>query len=239
MKRTAVVTGVSRGIGLEVARTLAAAGNRVIGLARTKPKESVGDEFISVDLQNKKQVDEVFADINKRHQVDILVNNAALSLMSKIEDGTFEFLADHVDVNMRALMQCTMAVIPGMKERKYGRIVNVSSRSALGKVGLTIYGATKAAVIGFTRGWALELATTGITVNSVAPGPIETAMFAHNFPLGTPGRQMIQNEVAMRRFGKPEEVAAAIAYFASPQAGFTTGQVLYVCGGATIGLTPM
>jgi NAD(P)-dependent dehydrogenase (short-subunit alcohol dehydrogenase family) len=123
-----------------------------------------------------------------------------------------------------------------MKQRGFGRIVNIASRVALGRGGLTMYGASKAAVIGFTRGWALELARFGITVNCVAPGPIDTPSLAETAPPDSDARKNILAGVPMGRVGLPQEVAAAVCYFAATDAGFTTGQTLYVCGGATVGL---
>jgi 3-oxoacyl-[acyl-carrier protein] reductase len=237
MGRTAIVTGVSRGIGYATAKALIARGDRVIGLARTSP-EGLDIEFHATDLSVPASIAATMAKVAPAG-VDILVNNAGYSVPASIEETSVDDLQRQSDINVRATLLCAQAVLPHMRAQGYGRIVNISSRSALGKPRLTAYGATKAAVIGLTRGWALELAREGVTVNCICPGPIETDMFAQNFPPGTPGREGILKEVAMRRAGKPEEVAAAVAYFASPEAGFTTGQVLYVCGGATVGFAGM
>lgn len=234
MGETAVVTGVSRGIGLAIAKTLAARGDRVIGLSRTPPQDAGDIDFASVDLLDPAQVNAVFADLNSRYEIDILVNNAGISVPAPMQEASLEDLQLQVDVNMRATLQCTQAVTPGMIARNYGRIVNISSRSALGKPRLTSYGATKAAVIGFTRGWALEVARKGITVNCICPGPIETDMFAQNFPPGSPGREMILNEVAMRRSGRPEEIAAAVVWLCSDDAAFVVGHAMVIDGGQTV-----
>jgi NAD(P)-dependent dehydrogenase (short-subunit alcohol dehydrogenase family) len=160
-----------------------------------------------------------------------------MTILGSIEDSTQGQLREQLEINVHTMLECVQAVLPGMKARRYGRIVNVASRSALGRQGLTSYGATKAAVIGFTRGWALELVDSGITVNCVAPGSVETEMLARNFPPGSAGRKKMLSWIPMGRPAEPREVAFAIAHFASAEAGYTTGQVLYVCGGADLGLS--
>jgi NAD(P)-dependent dehydrogenase (short-subunit alcohol dehydrogenase family) len=140
-----------------------------------------------------------------------------------------------MSLNFRAVLQCTQAVLPGMREAKYGRIVNIGSRAALGREARIVYGGSKAAVASMTRSLALETAKDGITVNCVAPGPVETELFQKNHPVGSEARRKIAGAVPMDRIGTPKEVAAACAYFLSEDAGFTTGQVLYVCGGLSVG----
>jgi 3-oxoacyl-[acyl-carrier protein] reductase len=125
------------------------------------------------------------------------------------------------------------AFLPAMKKQRFGRIVNMSSRVILGKKGRTVYGGTKAALVGMTRTWALELGAHGITVNAVAPGPIVTELFKRS---NTPAQaQKLVASTAVGRGGTPEDVAHATAFFLSPASGFVTGQVLHVCGGASIG----
>ncbi|MEO7243786.1 MAG: SDR family oxidoreductase, partial [Rubrivivax sp.] len=143
-------------------------------------------------------------------------------------------------LNCRAALDCTQALLPGIRAARHpdgaaaGRIVNIASRSLLGRVEGSMYAAAKAALVGFTRSWALELAAEGVTVNCVAPGPVATEMFEHNNPPGDPRRDRLLGAVPMRRLGSPAEVAAAVAFFLSAEAGFTTGQTLFVCGGASI-----
>jgi NAD(P)-dependent dehydrogenase (short-subunit alcohol dehydrogenase family) len=122
-----------------------------------------------------------------------------------------------------------------MRQAKYGRIVNIGSRAALGREARIVYGSSKAAVASMTRSLALEVAREGITVNCVAPGPVETELFLKNHPHGSPERRKIAGAIPMDRVGTPKEVAAACAYFLSEDAAYTTGQVLYVCGGLSVG----
>ncbi len=126
-----------------------------------------------------------------------------------------------------------------MKSRRFGRIVNISSRAALGKELRTAYAATKAGLHGITRTWALELAKHGITVNAIGPGPIATELFMHANPPGSLRTKAIVDSVPVGRLGTPADVANAVAFFADARSGFVTGQVLYVCGGMTCGVAPI
>jgi NAD(P)-dependent dehydrogenase (short-subunit alcohol dehydrogenase family) len=122
-----------------------------------------------------------------------------------------------------------------MRARRWGRVVNLSSLTVLGAPERTAYAAAKAALISFTRSWALELATSGVTVNAVAPGPTETELFRANNPPGSPGEKRYLAAVPMGRFGTPDEIAAAVAFLMSKDAASITGQTLFVDGGASIG----
>jgi NAD(P)-dependent dehydrogenase (short-subunit alcohol dehydrogenase family) len=126
-----------------------------------------------------------------------------------------------------------------MRERKRGRIVNISSRAILGKTERTAYAAAKAGLVGFTRVWALELAAEGITVNAISPGPIETALFLRNHVPGTEKYEAIARSVPVQRMGQPDDIAAAAAFLMSDEASFVTGQVLHVCGGLSLSAAPV
>jgi len=128
--------------------------------------------------------------------------------------------------------------LPRLRESACGRIVNIGSRAALGKIGRVGYSATKAALTGLTRSMALELAPHGITVNCIAPGPIETEFFTGVNDPSSPATRALTEAVPLGRLGRPEEVAGVVLFFISAEAGFITGQTLYVCGGLTIGATP-
>lgn len=238
-KHTTLITGVSKGIGRALADRLIARGHTVIGLARTKPDAGYRGEFHAVDLMDEVATAKTLRAIVERHAVDHVVNNAAFIKIDRIEEATTADLDRTLALNLKAAMLCVQACLPAMKAKGRGRIVNVGSRAALGKVGRGIYAASKAGLVGFTRTWAIELAPFGITVNCVAPGPTATEMFRKGNPPDAPATKAIIDSIPLKRMGEPEEVAAAVEYFLQDDAGFTTGQVLYVDGGITVGLDPM
>lgn len=232
MAYTTLITGASSGIGLALARRLAAEGHRVVNFDVAEPEEAVGS-FHRVDLADRTQVRDGIAAVLATGPVDHLVNNAGLMLRRKLEDVDLDDLQKVVEVNMRSAVQLAQAVVPGMRAKKRGRIVSVATRAILGKELRTAYSGTKAALIGFTRVWALEFARDGITVNAVAPGPVHTKLWAAANPPGDPVATGAQ--VPVGRMGQPEDIANAIRFFLSDDASFVTGQTLFVCGGASIG----
>lgn len=170
-----------------------------------------------------------------RHNVTHLINNVGLVRAEKLGEVDLDDLTAVLDLNLRPAVQLTQAFLPSMKQHNYGRIINITSLVVLGLPLRTSYSAAKAALISFTRTWATELAPTGITVNAVAPGPTETELFRDNNPSGSEGEKRYLAGIPMGRFGKPEEIAAAIAFFASDDAAFITGQNLFVDGGGSLG----
>lgn len=228
-----LVTGATRGIGRAVVDVLLAEGRQVVGIAR-RPDSSFSAPLLLADLEEAAATRQVLEEAVARFDVVAIVNNAGFNQMQPLGEITPDAYAQIVTLNVRVAIDSTQAVLPAMRAAGTGRIVNISSRSALGRAGGSVYSAAKAALIGLTRSWALELANAGITVNCVAPGPIETEMFNLNNPPGDPRTQSMLNGIPMRRMGRPEEVAAAVRYFLSDAAAFTTGQTLFVCGGASI-----
>lgn len=230
-----LITGASKGIGRATADYLAKQGHKIIGVARRKPEDSFPGEFVEVDLTNVEQTEAVLADLTKTYSITRLVNNVGLVKRESLEEINWQELSAVLEFNLRPAVQLTQALLPTMKQLRWGRIVNISSLTVLGIPNRSSYAAAKAGLISFTRCWALELAKTGITVNAIAPGPIETELFRENNPPGSEGEQRYLSIIPMNRIGQPEEVAAAIAFFLSDEATFITGQTLFVDGGASIG----
>jgi 3-oxoacyl-[acyl-carrier protein] reductase len=230
--RTAFITGASRGIGLACAKTLAAAGARVILAARDVERLEAasavipGSSWVRIDMSSEQSIKEAFA---KAGKVDILVNNAAvtkdgLALRMKKDDWD-AVLATNLTGAFLAIQQ---VMHPMMKER-WGRIINISSIvGETGNPGQANYVASKAGLIGLTKSLAQEIASRNITVNAVAPGFIDTDMTA---VLSEQLKENMLAHIPLKRFGKPEDVAAAVKFLASDEAGYITGAVLNVNGG--------
>ena len=239
MNGTAIVTGASNGIGWATAELLADRGLVVINLDIAAPKRRGRAIHHRVDLSDSEATAAVLSEVTARHSVTRLVNNAGYAKAAALEDTTFDDLSMTVEINLRATIQCTQAVLPAMKAAGFGRIVNISSRTALGKVLRTAYAATKGGLVSMTRGWALELARHGITVNAVGPGPIATELFDAVNPPDSPGTEKIIQDIPVKRIGQPEDIANAVSFFLSDGSGYVTGQTLYVCGGLSIGAAPV
>jgi 2-hydroxycyclohexanecarboxyl-CoA dehydrogenase len=243
--QTALVTGGASGIGAHTARRLAAEGARVaVGDINEDGAGEIAGELDGLAVKlDVTDTDSVLAAVTRVEAelgaIDVLINNAGTDLFSffvKTDPGLWDFV---LAVNLRGVLAVTHAVLPGMQERRRGAIVNVASEAGrVGSQGSAVYSAAKAGVIGFTKAIAREAARYRVRVNAVAPGPIETPLLnAAPKVYGEIGERLKQGMVdatQLGRSGEPQEVAAAIAFLASEDASYVTGQTLGVSGGLSM-----
>jgi len=238
--RVALVTGASRGIGRAIAMRLAASGATVIGTATSEAGAQSVSEAIAgaggrgagrvLDVRDAASCDALTASVQKEFgDILILVNNAAVvrdNLALRMKDAEWD---EVIETDLRSVFRLSRAVMRGMMKARWGRIVNITSVvGAAGNPGQANYAAAKAGVAGMSRSLARELGSRNITVNCVAPGFIDTDMTR---ALSEEQRGALLTQIPLGRLGAPEDVAAAVAYLASPDGGYVTGTVLHVNGG--------
>jgi len=231
-----LVTGGASGIGRAVARRGLDAGWDVVVLDRDPADVGRG---VQVDLSDAAATASALTAVLDDGPITRLVNNVGAVFPARLEDQTLDQVHSSYELNLRTAVQCTQAVVAGMRQRRFGRIVNVTSRAALGKAERTAYAAAKAGLIGLTRVWALELGAAGITVNAIGPGPIATELFLQANPADSPATRSIVAGVPVGRLGTADDVAHAISFMLDDRSSFVTGQTLYVCGGLTVGTNPL
>jgi 3-oxoacyl-[acyl-carrier protein] reductase len=236
----ALVTGASRGIGKAIALALGGRGALVVGTATTAAgAQSIGDYLraagvqgggVQLDVKVEANVDSVVADFEKSYgPVSILVNNAGITqdnLAMRMKEAEWDAV---IDTNLKSVFRLSKAVLRGMMKARSGRIINVTSVvGSTGNPGQINYAAAKAGIAGMTRSLAREIGSRGITVNCIAPGFIDTDMTR---ALSEEQRTALLQQIPLGRLGSPEDVAAAVAFLASPQAAYVTGATLHVNGG--------
>ncbi len=231
--RRVLITGASKGIGRAVADRVAASGDIPIGIARSRPDDFPG-EFYEADLSDRADTDAVLKRVLANGRIDAVVNNVAIARFGRIGSIDLDDLFATYDLNVRTAVQVVQAALPGMVAAGWGRIVNVTSMTTLGTAERTPYAATKAALEACTRIWAGELAQSGITVNAVAPGPIETEMYRELSPSGSEREARLLQTIPLRRLGTPREIAHAICTVLDEDAGYITGQIIRADGGGSI-----
>jgi 3-oxoacyl-[acyl-carrier protein] reductase len=229
--KLALVTGASRGIGHAIAEELARQGAKVVGTSTSEDgaKKVPGIGKV-LNVRDAAQCDALIESIQKElGDIAILVNNAGITrdnLALRMKDAEWD---EVLDTNLRAVFRLSRAVMRGMMKARFGRIINITSVvGASGNPGQANYAAAKAAVVGMTKSLARELGSRNITVNCVAPGFIDTDMTR---ALSDEQRKALLEHIPLGRLGTPQDVAAAVAYLASPAGGYVTGAVLHVNGG--------
>jgi 2-hydroxycyclohexanecarboxyl-CoA dehydrogenase len=244
MTRTALVTGAARGIGRAIAQELAAQGHRVV-LADILEQEAqdvakaLDATAVRLDVTDTASVEQALATAeDQAGPIEVLVNNAGWDELKPFLETDEAFWERVLEINFKGCLRLCHRVVPGMVERGWGRVVNISSDAArVGSSLEAVYSGAKGGVVSFSKTLARETARHGITVNVVCPGPTETPLLeeltAHS-ERGAKAIEGMRRAVPMRRLGKPEEVAAAVAFLASEKAGFITGQTLSVSGGLTM-----
>jgi NAD(P)-dependent dehydrogenase (short-subunit alcohol dehydrogenase family) len=233
----ALVTGGATGIGAEICRQMLAAGYEVISLSLGKPDQAHPKlHSIEVDLLDRAATERAAADVARRFAVTHLVHNAGAIRPALLPDVKLDDLEALTQLHLGSAITLVQAMLPSMKREKFGRIVLLSSRGALGLATRTAYAATKGGMVGMARTWALELAADGVTVNVIAPGPISgTEMFHAIVPKDSDRESALAKGIPVQRLGRPDDVARAVMFFCDRANSFVTGQTLYVCGGASLG----
>jgi len=228
-RQRVLITGGASGIGAAIAERCRGEGFEPVIIDR------MGDG-IRADLSDAADTERALREALAGGPITRLVNNVGVVVPADAENQTLAEFDLAVSLNLRCAFQCMQALLPGMKEAGFGRIVNMSSRAALGKELRTAYSATKAGLIGMTRVWALELGRYGITANAIGPGPIRTELFDRANPPDAARTRAIIESVPVKRVGTPDDVAHTASYLLDARSGFVTGQVIYVCGGMTVGV---
>jgi NAD(P)-dependent dehydrogenase (short-subunit alcohol dehydrogenase family) len=240
--RVALVTGSGSGIGEGIAKKLAECGAKVVvnDVDNTKVERVVGEiraaggeaTGIVVDITNLAEVESMFKEtVDKYGRIDILVNNAGIARDKSIKKLTEEDWDAVLNVNLKGAFLCSKIASGYMREQGYGRIINISSRAWLGGPGQANYSASKGGLVSLTRTLALELGRKGVTVNCIAPGLIDTPLFQ---ALKPEIQERLRNNQPGKEIGTVNDIANGVLFFAGEEAGYITGQTIFICGGRSL-----
>lgn len=235
MAERVLVTGGARSIGRGIVARLLHEDYEVTILDREAPEPATTAHWIPVDLMDGDATDAAVREALADGPITRVVHNVGHVRPNPVDETRLSDFDDVMTLNVKTVIRITQALLPGMRAAHSGRVVSISSRAALGKELRSSYAASKAALHGLMKTWALELARDGITANAVAPGSIETPLWHAANPSQDPRTQKILDSIPVGRLGQPEDIANAVAFFLDRRSDFVTGQVLYVCGGLTVG----
>lgn len=231
----AVVTGASSGIGEACAQRLLERGVAVVTLQRSAPRiKHPNLHFRQIDLADLNATQKLAQELAAEFPVRYLVNNAGANRPALLEEASIDDFEYVTRITLGAAMLLTQAFVPAMRQAKFGRIVSISSRAVLGKTSRTVYASAKAGLIGMTRTVACEVGGDGVTVNCVIPGPVASDLFNRGHPEGSAKRQTVIDGILVKRVGMPDDIARAVMFFLDREAGYVTGQSLFVCGGTSV-----
>jgi 3-oxoacyl-[acyl-carrier protein] reductase len=235
--RVALVTGGSSGIGAAIVRTFLQMDYEVISLdQRPSASQHARLHAFEVDLSDPQATRAAAREVARRFAVTTVVHNAGAVLEKPLPEVAIDDFTVLSQLHLAAPIILVQETLPAMKAARYGRIVLISTRAIVGLANRTVYAATKAGMVALARTWTLELAQHGITTNVVAPGPIAgTEMFESHVPRDSDKRPKIIESIPVKRLGCADDVVRAVQFFISPEAGFVTGQTLFVCGGTSVG----
>ena len=238
-KKNVLVTGATKGIGLAIAKQLSKyydvyiCGRSIENLKKVC-EENRFKNYYSIDLSQEGSVEKLFNQLNV--DIDILVNNAGVYYYNSIEDMSNEEIMNTINLNSVTPLKLSKLVIPHMKKKRWGRIINIGSISGvMGEANASVYSMTKASLIGMTKALALELAQDNITVNVINPGWVDTDLINNENLEGDFSKQDIIETIPQRRFVTPEEIASAVEFLVSNRAKTITGQSINICAGLSVG----
>ena len=234
-KFVAVVTGGGKGIGAGICKLMVQNGYEVISVGKDSPDwEHKSFKHIELDLLDQIETEKFAKTISSQKNVTHLIHNAGVILPNLLEDVEIQDLITLTNLHAGAALILMKSFLPSMKKNNFGRLVFISSRALVGLETRTAYSYSKAGIVGMARTWALELASSGITVNSIAPGPVLTDQFWTLVEKDGDQQKKIAKSIPVGRIGEPEDIARTVMFFSNPDNSFVTGQTLFVCGGTSI-----